>query len=122
MNTSRDLLNPPTKWAICSCCEGEGKVGHPAFSNGFTSEEWADACREYDEAGEASFADRYLRGDLDVQCTECAGAGKVRVPDMERMTYAQKRVLAGQRAEERARARYAAESAAESAAERRMGC
>lgn len=122
MTASRFPLSVPTKWAICSCCEGEGKVGNPAFSLGFSSEEWSDMTHDYDDSGESSAAERYLRGAYDVPCTECKGAGKVRVPDVSRMTYAQKRTAAAQRREDRLSAMYAAESAAEYAAERRMGC
>ena len=111
------LLTVPTKWAICACCEGNGTVTNPAFSNGFTSEQWADMRLEFDDAGEESAADKYLRGDMDVVCRDCKGAGKLRVPDVSRMTYEQKRFAVGARAEERARFEYDEIAAAE----RRMG-
>lgn len=114
MNATRLSLTVPTKWAICSCCNGNGRVEHPAFSNGFTSSEWAEL--DFDER------EHYLAGRYDVGCVECGGSGKVRIPDVERMTYAQKRVAAAQRREDRLDAIYARESAAERAAEMRMGC
>ena len=111
----------PTKWAICDCCQGEGRVDHPAFSNGITSEDWAEMQVDYDERDNSSAAERYMRGDYDVLCKDCEGTGKVLVPDMGRMTFAQKRLLASQRREEREDAYWESVSRAESAAERRMG-
>lgn len=35
-------MNAKYQWAICECCEGEGRVENPAFSNGITSSEWAE--------------------------------------------------------------------------------
>ena len=103
-------------WAICGCCDGHGKVDHPAFSNGFTGSEWAEACQEYDDAGE-SFAERYLSGAYDVPCHECGGTGKVKVPNIAALTFAEKRELVEQRRAERDR--YYVD--AMQAAERRMG-
>lgn len=120
--TAKTNATFPTKWAICTCCSGDGHVSHAAFSNGFTSEEWADMCADYDDRDGSSAADRYLRGDYDVICTECKGSGKVRIPDVERMTFAQKRVIAAERREARQDAYWAAQLRAESAAERAMGC
>lgn len=100
----------PFMWAICICCAGHGRVDNPAFSNGFTSSEWADL--DGDER------DAYMSGTYDVPCGACRGAGKVQLPDVARMTYPQKRRLAAQRRDERDRALYAAEAAAE----RRAGC
>lgn len=106
--------NLPMKWAICHCCDGNGRLDNPAFSNGITSSEWHD---EWDADERRS----YLRGDYDVDCTECGGSGKVRVPDVARMTFAQKRQVTLVRREERQQAQWARESAADYAAERRMG-
>lgn len=97
------------RWAICGDCEGHGKVSHPAFSNGFTSSEWADM--EHDER------DSYMRGDYDVRCDCCKGSGKVKVPDVSRMSWPEKRELVRQRQHNR----IMAELARESAAERAMG-
>jgi RecJ-like exonuclease len=97
------------RWAICDCCEGHGKVGHPAFSNGITSSEWA----EWD------YQDRenYMSGLYDVPCADCRGSGKVKVPDVAAMTFAEKRELV----EQRRNARIDAELARESAYERMIG-
>lgn len=111
MNSILDGM--PTRWAICHCCEGNGRVENPAFSNGFTSDEWAEW--DPDER------EQYMRGDYDVPCQQCRASGKVRVPDVARMTFAQKRQIAAVRREERQQAEWARESAAEYAAERRMG-
>lgn len=97
------------RWAICGCCEGSGKVGHEAFSNGITSSEWA----------EWSIEDRehYMRGDYDVQCSDCKGTGKVKIYEVSRMSWPLKRELVRQRKHNR----IMAELARESAAERAMG-
>lgn len=34
-------MNNKLKWIICTTCVGNGKVGHPALSNGFTWSEWS---------------------------------------------------------------------------------
>lgn len=102
------------KWIICPCCEGNGQVEHSAFSNGFTSSEWADM--HEDEQ------DTYLSGGYDVRCDECSGTGKVQVPDVARMTFAEKRLLVIERQEARDDARFTRELHAEWAAERAFGC
>ena len=98
------------KWVICSCCESHGKVENPAFSNGFTSSEWEQM--DHDER------DNYLAGGYDVVCPDCKGSGKVAVPNIEMMTFAERRVLAANRRD----ARMEAMLERESAYERRMGC
>ena len=54
----------PAKYEVCSRCNGEGKHDHPAFSNGFSSE-------DMDE--DPDFLESYFRGDYDVMCEECKG-------------------------------------------------
>lgn len=102
------------KWAICSRCNGHAKHDPPAFSNGFTSSEWADMGPD-DQA-------TYMRGDWDVKCETCNGSGKVQIPDIESMTFSEKRQYILDERERAADA--AAERAirAEEAAERRFGC
>lgn len=95
------------RWVICDACEGNGKVGHPAFSNGITSSEWHDM--DHDER------DSYMRGDYDVQCDCCKGSGKVKVPDVRRMTHEEKRELVRQRQHNRIMAQLDREAAAERA-------
>lgn len=98
------------KFIICTVCEGFGKMENPAFSNGFTSSEWADM----DEDSQRN----YMAGDYDVTCTCCKGSGKEKVPNLEAMTFAEKRVLAAERREAREDAQYNRECALE----RMMGC
>lgn len=102
------------KWVICGCCEGHGKIEHPAFSNGITSSEWAEM--------DVEERDNYMRGDYDVKCNACDELGRVQVPNVAAMTFAERRALVVQRREQRIDARIAAEIEAEYAAERRMGC
>lgn len=118
MNYAAILTRPGSfVWAICECCRGNGTVDNPAFSNGFTSDEWHEACHEdIDDDGE-SFASRYLGGAYDVRCPECKGTGKVKAPDVERLTLRERRQIA---VAER-RDYYRHQVNAEAAAERRMG-
>ncbi|HDR9068236.1 TPA: hypothetical protein QDA90_003544 [Burkholderia vietnamiensis] len=102
------------KWEICGCCTGNGQIEHPAFSNGITSSEWAEMTPE--EQG------TYMTGGYDVACAQCAGSGKVQVPDVSRMAFGEKREYVLYLRERAADARAAREIAAEVAAERRMGC
>lgn len=104
------MINSKFSWAICSCCNGNGQVDNPAFSNGFTSSEWSEMSGSQQRG--------YLSGRYDVICKECSGSGKVQVPNMENLSFAEKRVLAGRRIQQRAQDRYNDEAAAE----RRMGC
>ena len=97
------------RFAICECCEGHGKVSHPAFSNGITSSEWG----EWDEEDRRS----YMNGDYDVKCDFCNGSGKVKEPNIRQMNYAEKREIVRQQQDRR----IMAELAQESAAERAMG-
>lgn len=55
---------------VCPRCQGHGKHDHPAFSNGFTSEEM-DA--------DPDFRDEYLSGRYDVTCSMCDGKNVVPV-------------------------------------------
>ncbi|WP_413460703.1 hypothetical protein [Herbaspirillum huttiense] len=110
-----------TKWQICGCCEGHGSVDHPAFSNGFTSQEWADMQNDFDEHDGSTAADRYLRGDYDVLCLVCHGSGKVRVADVSKMSFAQKRGYVRYVREQQDIALAQRQVSQESAAERRMG-
>ena len=91
----------PAKWVICPCCEGSGKCDNPAFSDGFSSSEWAE--QDYE------FKKDYLSGSYDVSCRECAATGKVAAPDMDVLTYQQKRLLANARSFERAKEQFARE-------------
>lgn len=102
-------------WIICTSCEGNGKVDNPAFSNGFTSSEWAEMQSDMDPGEETSAADRYMSGFYDVPCPTCKTSGKIQVPDVSAMTFAEKRVFVAARREQREAAEYARESAMERA-------
>ncbi|WP_240224628.1 hypothetical protein [Rheinheimera hassiensis] len=93
------------KWIFCPCCEGSGKMENPAFANGFTSSEWHDMHEEEQQ--------RYLAGEYDVDCGDCNGSGKVQVPNIEAMTFAEKRQLVIVQREAREAARADAIEAAE---------
>lgn len=102
------MHNPKYRWIICPCCEGNGKVDNPAFSNGITQSERIEMGEDFDT---------YMSGAYDVPCTDCNSTGKVQVPNIDMMTFAEKRVLA----EQRRQARWKAEAARIEAMERRMG-
>ena len=103
----RPLSLAPGKfhWAICDCCEGSGSSDHPAFSNGITSSEW----QEWDE----DEREGYLRGRYDVPCAECGGSGKVQIPIISALSFAEKRALVEARRREEMLAEMAAERRAE---------
>jgi len=69
----------PAMWAICVRCDGEGHHGNPAF-DGTTTAWWLEGDPDGDDL------ESYMTGKWDVQCTECAGAGKVLVFDESRAT------------------------------------
>ncbi len=96
----------PSMWAICECCGGSGHVENPAFSNGFTSEEF------YETFDDEESREDYFAGAYDVVCDDCNGSGKVQVIDVASCTFAQKRVAAMARKEAREEAKYARECAA----------
>ncbi|EDY2030014.1 hypothetical protein GTB64_004456 [Salmonella enterica] len=80
-------------WIICPCCEGEGRVDNPAFSNGFTQDELND---------DPDFAERYFAGVYDVGCSECEGKGKVKVIDRSALSATELAELEAEEEEERA--------------------
>jgi hypothetical protein len=110
-----------TLWAICGCCNGDGSVDHPAFSNGITSQEMADMSQDWDAEGKTNGLDRYLSGAYDVGCNECAGSGKVRQPNFRAMARDERRAYVKHLRDERDEAAWMRESRAEYEAERRMG-
>lgn len=93
------------KFIICDVCEGFGKVDNPAFSQGFTNSEWSDL--------EPEERDNYFSGSYDVTCSCCKGSGKVQIPNVEAMTFTEKRQLAIKRREDRLDAEFARQSAYE---------
>ncbi|ENU1229125.1 MULTISPECIES: hypothetical protein [Enterobacterales] len=96
-------------WAICGNCDGEGKTGHEAFANGITASEW----NEWDLEDRQN----YMDGRFDVTCSACKGRGSVKLPDVSRMNFAEKRKLV----ELRRDARIENELRREQAYERSMG-
>lgn len=94
-------------WQICERCNGYGHHDHPAFRNGITSDEWHGPDWD-DDSREA-----YLRGDYDVPCEAGCENGKVKVPIVSRLTFAEKRELVEQRRRDRARRECDAEHRAE---------
>jgi RecJ-like exonuclease len=73
----------PFNWVICDRCRGHGKHVNPNIDGHGLSRE------DFDE--DPDFAEDYFSGVYDVACHECRGAGKVKVPDVSRMTFAEKR-------------------------------
>ncbi len=73
----------PTKFELCPRCRGEGSHVNPAIDgNGLTAE-------DFDEAGE-DFRENYMAGVYDVACYKCQGKRVVAVPDMDKLTAAEK--------------------------------
>lgn len=85
----------PARWAICDRCDGHGVHDPDAFSDGFSSQDFAN---------DPDFAEEYFAGRYDVCCSECSGSGKVLVPAEEQLTTEQAQALACYReAQEHAR-------------------
>jgi len=99
-NTGEEVVTPlPYKWEICSHCRGEGSSS--AYLGAYTSDEWNQMDYEWQED--------YIAGRFDHPCEHCEG-GKVRVPDMSRLTPQQRKAW---REQSRAEAEYEAECRAE---------
>ena len=108
----RPVFSVPAKMEVCGRCEGTGKHDHPAFSNGFTSDEMAEAGPDFQE--------EYMAGRYDVTCSACKGEKVQKVIDEDAL-------LPGSAAEELAQIigdywQGKWEMDQEAAAERRMGC
>ena len=88
-------------------CDSNGKKEHPAFSNGFTSQEWADM--------DSESSDHYFAGDYDVVCNDCDSSGKIQLPDMDSMPEEEREKYVAEQRDIRAMQR-------EQEAERRFGC
>lgn len=73
----------PSKRELCYTCNGEGKVGYPAFANGITASERA---RDWDDEDFES----YLNGAYDIECPDCKGRKWVLVPNLDRCTKAER--------------------------------
>lgn len=66
----------PTRWAVCSVCDGEGKHVNPNIDrHGLTHEDFTDI----------DFASDYMNGVYDVTCYRCHGRTTERVVDWDAM-------------------------------------
>jgi RecJ-like exonuclease len=66
LDNNGDGYSLPARRVLCPRCNGDGKVGHPAFSDGITAEEWATEWDDFER-------DMYLGGSYDIKCPECEG-------------------------------------------------
>jgi len=95
----------PAHFEVCPRCEGTGTHVHEGVDgNGLSAQDFAE---------DPDFKEQYFAGVYDVTCTECCGKRVVPVVDVQKCTYAQKRLLVSQREWDRAGARMRAEEAAE---------
>ena len=76
-----EIVQFQTHKEVCGRCRGEGCHDHPAFSNGFTSSEWDEACRDDED-----WAENYKSGMYDVRCEECGGLRVVDVIDEDKLS------------------------------------
>ena len=75
----RDIeVELPTKWGVCSVCDGEGKHVNPSIDAGGISAE-----AFYDDP---DFAEDYFGGTYDVTCYRCHGRTTERVVDWDVMS------------------------------------
>jgi len=74
MQVDDGYLEFPAKWEICVRCHGDGVKD--CFEGGFSRN---------DEFVDADFLEDYAKGRYDKECPYCHGAGKVLVPDEDRM-------------------------------------
>lgn len=109
-----ETIQVAAHWAVCHECEGEGQVENPAFSNGFTSSEWA----EHDE----DFHQSYMSGAYDVGCTLCKGNKVVLEVSYFELDEEEAHHVALSELEEENDAYWQRMSDAESRSERAMGC
>lgn len=66
----------PATREVCGNCQGKGQCDPPAFSNGFTAEDFAE---------DPDFAEDYFRGVYDVTCPECKGERVTDIPNYDAM-------------------------------------
>ena len=75
---SIEEIELPTKWDVCSVCDGEGQHVNPSIDAGGIS-----AC-EFDT--DPDFAEAYFGGTYDVVCNRCHGRTTERVVDWDALT------------------------------------
>ena len=68
----------PTKFEVCSRCDGKGKHVNPAVDGHGIGQE------EFDE--DPDFKEAYFSGVYDIRCQRCEGERVETVPDFDRMT------------------------------------
>ena len=96
----------PAKFEVCPRCRGAGSHVNPAIDgNGISPDQFRD---------DPDFEEAYFRGDYDVACDRCKGKRVIAVPDMTKLTEAEK-VIWRQHVQDEADYR------AEVEAERRVG-
>ena len=67
----------PSKWQLCSVCEGKGTHVNPSIdAGGISAEQFAD---------DPEFAEEYFSGSYDVTCQRCQGRTTERVVDWARV-------------------------------------
>ena len=68
----------PTRWDVCSVCNGEGRHVNPNIDrNGISAQDFYD---------DPDFYDEYMSGTYDVTCYRCHGRTTERVVDWEALT------------------------------------
>jgi hypothetical protein len=105
-----DPIEIPARNVVCSDCEGNGSVLIAAIrEHAYSREEFEESFPEEEDV------EAYMRpgSHLHEPCPTCGGLRVVPVPDVSRLTFAQKRIVVMYRREERDHARYEAERAHE---------
>lgn len=75
---NEEEVNLPTRYEVCSRCNGEGHHTNPSIDgNGITASEWA----EWDDEDK----ENYMSGVYNVACYECSGKRVVKVVDESRL-------------------------------------
>jgi len=68
----------PWKWSVCTTCRGEGRHVNPSIDcGGISAQDFHD---------DPDFADEYMRGTYDQDCTRCAGKRVVPAVDVDAMS------------------------------------
>lgn len=79
----------PAKWKVCSACQGSGtELAGPYKGMAFSADDVPEG---------------YCESFCDIPCSECGGRTTVPVMDVERMTFAQKRIAVVVRQDARAK-------------------
>ena len=103
-----DPVTVPARFEVCPDCEGDGSVLIAAIrEHAYSREEFEESFPD-DEDREAYFCPGSY---LHEPCPTCEGRRVAEVPDVSRMTFAQKRATVAWRREERDHANYERERA-----------